>query len=312
MSKKYLISNKGNWYKANLHCHTTVSDGNFTPEEIKKIYKAKGYSIVAYSDHEKLVPHPELIDDEFLAITAFEPSLPHKTPWWAQTYHLNFFSKKMERDYFFEYERTHSVENLNKVIAKANAEGFLVQYNHPRWSQQESTDYTGLKGLWSFEVFNTGCEIEFANGYGDEEYTQLLRRTQAVFPTADDDNHNAHPLDDPLSDSFGGFTMIKAEDLKYETVISAMEKGELYASTGPVIKTIYVQDGKIHIETEGCAAIIMRAQNRMHKAIRSHTNSLTEGVFDILDEYEFIRFELVDTHNHKAITRAYTKSEFQE
>ena len=310
MAKKYLIPNAGNWYKANLHCHTTCSDGTFTPQQIKELYMSRGYSIVAYSDHGKLIPHPELIEDNFLAITAFEPSLPHKTPWWAQTYHLNFFSKKMDRDTFFEYERTHSVENLNKVIAKANSEGFLVQYNHPRWSQQESPDYTGLKGLWSFEVFNTGCQIEYANGYGDEEFNQLLRRNQNVFPVADDDNHNGYPVDDPLSDSFGGWTMIKAENLEYDTVISAMEKGELYASTGPVIKSIYTQDGKIHIETENCCAIIMRAQNRMHKTIRSHTDSLTEGVFDIDETYEFIRFEILDTHNNKAITRAYLKSEF--
>ena len=43
--KQYLLK-KGNWYKANLHCHTTVSDGRFSPEEIKKIYSEKGYSIV--------------------------------------------------------------------------------------------------------------------------------------------------------------------------------------------------------------------------------------------------------------------------
>ncbi|MBQ8606080.1 MAG: PHP domain-containing protein [Clostridia bacterium] len=310
MSRKYLIPETGNWYKANLHCHTTVSDGNCTPEEIKKIYKERGYSIVAYSDHEKLVPHPELIDKDFLAITAFEPSIPHKTPWWAQTYHLNFFSKKLDRDYFFEYDKIHSVENLNKIIAKANAEGFLVQYNHPRWSQQESPDYTGLKGLWSFEVFNTSCEIGYLNGYGDEEYTQLIRRTQSVVPTADDDNHNKYPLDDPLSDSFGGWTMIKAENLEYDTVISAMERGDLYASTGPIIKSLYIEDGKVHIETENCNAITLRAQNRLRKTIRSHNDDLTEGVFDILDEYEFIRIVLSDTHNNRAFTRVYTKSEF--
>ena len=27
---------KGSYYKANLHCHTTFSDGRLTPEEVKK------------------------------------------------------------------------------------------------------------------------------------------------------------------------------------------------------------------------------------------------------------------------------------
>ena len=38
--KKYLLPENGNFYKANLHCHTTVSDGNWTPEEVKKNYMA--------------------------------------------------------------------------------------------------------------------------------------------------------------------------------------------------------------------------------------------------------------------------------
>ena len=36
--KKYLLANSGHFYKANLHVHTTVSDGQMTPEEIKRIY----------------------------------------------------------------------------------------------------------------------------------------------------------------------------------------------------------------------------------------------------------------------------------
>ena len=42
--KKYLLPEKGTFYKANLHTHTTVTDGKFSPEEIKEIYKAHGYS----------------------------------------------------------------------------------------------------------------------------------------------------------------------------------------------------------------------------------------------------------------------------
>lgn len=36
--KKYLIPNEGKFYKANLHMHTTVSDGKMTPEEVKEEY----------------------------------------------------------------------------------------------------------------------------------------------------------------------------------------------------------------------------------------------------------------------------------
>ncbi|MBO5897602.1 MAG: hypothetical protein J6R04_01195 [Clostridia bacterium] len=41
--KQYLLPEKGIFYKANMHTHTTISDGQLTPEEIKEIYKARGY-----------------------------------------------------------------------------------------------------------------------------------------------------------------------------------------------------------------------------------------------------------------------------
>lgn len=53
--KKFLLPENGQFYKANLHCHSIVSDGKRTPEEIKQIYMEKGYAIVAYTDRGVLV-----------------------------------------------------------------------------------------------------------------------------------------------------------------------------------------------------------------------------------------------------------------
>ena len=36
--RKYLIPEKGNFYKANLHMHTNISDGNMTPLEVKHAF----------------------------------------------------------------------------------------------------------------------------------------------------------------------------------------------------------------------------------------------------------------------------------
>ena len=55
--KKYLLPKEGKFYKANLHMHTTISDGRMTLEETKEEYQKRGYSIVAFTDHEVLLPH---------------------------------------------------------------------------------------------------------------------------------------------------------------------------------------------------------------------------------------------------------------
>ena len=64
--RQYLLPKDGHFYKANLHSHTTVSDGTFTAAEMKKIYMEHGYSIIAYTDHEILADHSELSDAHFL------------------------------------------------------------------------------------------------------------------------------------------------------------------------------------------------------------------------------------------------------
>ena len=70
--KKYLLPEKGNFYKANLHCHSTFSDGSLTPEELKEMYVRHGYSIIAFTDHHTLHSQAHLTDKSFLALDGYE------------------------------------------------------------------------------------------------------------------------------------------------------------------------------------------------------------------------------------------------
>ena len=74
--RKYLLSKDKNAYKANLHSHSTCSDGDFSPEELKELYKAQGYSIVAFTDHDVFLQHNDLTDENFLALNGYEIDIP--------------------------------------------------------------------------------------------------------------------------------------------------------------------------------------------------------------------------------------------
>ena len=45
--RRVLIDDRLNFYKGNMHCHSTLSDGALSPEELKDAYKNKGYSFIA-------------------------------------------------------------------------------------------------------------------------------------------------------------------------------------------------------------------------------------------------------------------------
>ena len=69
---KILIDERKRQLKANLHCHSVLSDGRLTPEQMKQEYQKRGYSVVAITDHERLVSHHDLTDENFLFLTAYE------------------------------------------------------------------------------------------------------------------------------------------------------------------------------------------------------------------------------------------------
>ncbi len=332
--KKYLLPEKGTFYKANMHTHSTVSDGRMTPQELKKAYTEKGYSILAYTDHDILMPHNDLTDENFLALTACEIEINKMdgTPSYRfkKTYHLNLYSRDPEKKvipvwdptYVFEqtkpliceeqkkrtYARVYTVDKVNEAIALAKAEGFFVSYNHPVWSLQDYTDYSGLQGLWGVECFNSDC-ARVGIPDTDRPFDDLLAQGKRVFPLATDDTH--YP-----EDCFGGFIMVKAEKLAYATVVEALEKGDFYASTAPEIKELYIEDGVVHIATSPVQSITLNTERRFAIVQKGENGCVTEATFD-LREYiaetesapdwkpAFFRITVKDAQGKVAYTRAY-------
>ena len=105
--------------------------------------------------------------------------------------------------------------------------GFFACYNHPYWSLQNYDDYKNLRGFWGMEIYNHGCEHDGLYGYHPQSYDEMLRLGNRLFCVATDDNHNSFPFGHPFCDSFGGFTMIHAEELSYEGIVLPAEGGIL-------------------------------------------------------------------------------------
>ena len=179
-----LLDSSKKFFKANLHCHSTLSDGRLTPEQLKKYYKQKGYSVLAITDHEHLNDNSYLDDKDFLTITSCEIAIkqfPNDSTLKnldMKVCHLNLYAKKQSNTYNFfynsvadhfskpevrkrlqkpdcEYERVYGAYGINKIIKDANDNGFFVCYNHPRWSLENYGDYSGYEGLWGVEIYNT-------------------------------------------------------------------------------------------------------------------------------------------------------------
>lgn len=316
MNDRELLPAGGQFYKANLHCHTVLSDGHWTKEHVKEEYQKRGYSIVAFTDHRHYGWHPELMDEHFIPLAAYEGDL--NEPFRKQgdfqrvrTYHLNFYdTDPMHREGFTAIQppqRYGDIHALNQFIMKMNEDGFLCCYNHPYWSLQCYDDYKDLCGCFAMEIYNHGCELDGLYGYAPQSYDEMLRTGTRLHCVATDDNHDSYEPGEPRCDSFGGWTMLKLEKLTYENVIAALKKGDFYASTGPELHELYIKDNALHVKCSPVEKIYVVTEGRrcLMELAPAGENGRTEAVFPLRGDEGYVRVDCRDASGHHAYSNAY-------
>ncbi len=340
--RKYLLPKDGTYFKANLHSHSTCSDGRLTPEELKKIYKEHGYSVLAYTDHDLMIDHSDLADEDFLPLLGYEVNvdmLPSQAPvGYKKSCHMCFisltpdnsmvcfdhdlcklpkFEKYRDKVKFDpnepDYKYYFSPECINFMANRARKKGFFVTHNHPVWSHEEYPDYTAYVAMSAVEIVNySSISIGF-DCFSPTVYDDIVRAGHRIGAVASDDNHNAYPLDTPYSDSFGGFTMIKAEKLDYPSIANALVKGNYYASMGPEIYDLWYEDGKVHITTSPAATIRMNTCTSHAGVVHAENGKLlTEATFEIRKMMHYFRFTVTDVNGKHACTSAYYLNDLTE
>ena len=335
MNRIELIPESGKFYKVNMHSHTNISDGKNSPEEVKELYKNQGYSAVCYTDHEVLIGHKDLCDENFVALHGYEVSIKKEldkhTAIFMPVYHFNFIAKDQDnltmpcffkenpsfpgkaREWAEKYGKydeviettKYDVEWINEYLKKIKDGGFLINYNHPEWSLQNYSDYIGLEHLHSIEVINGGCA--HLNDNTAAHHQNLLRAGKNIVPTAGDDNHSTGEVGK-------AWTMIKADELSYNALIDAYEKGNCYVSEGPSILGIVLEDGKVKVKTSPSAMISLFSEGRYLRRAISDNATCTEAEFEYnpVQMGRYFRIEVKDAAGYKAFSNAYYIEEIEE
>ncbi len=329
MKRKYLLSPTGRDYKANMHCHTTLSDGSFSPEEIKAQYMEKGYQIVAYTDHDVFVPHNDLCDENFVALNGFEmefydnaktrdfqimrtthlnmvaldPTIAiqpyfHRSDYFigrgAQNKHLVKFDETLP-----DFVREYTPECVNAVMRGCREKGFFVTYNHPRWSLENYEVYSKYDGMNAIELINGSSINEGFVEHNYQVFDDLLLQGKHIGAIGGDDNHS-------MNDAFLSYTAIRAESLTYEAVAAALQTGNYYASEGPEIKSIYVEDGRLFIETSAAKSIVFTTGiRRALKVWNRNGSAVKKGVFDLTEKDRYVRMTVTGLDGSMAYSNAY-------
>lgn len=332
-----LLPEQWNAYKVNFHCHTNISDGTLSPEEIKQAYKKMGYSAVCFTDHEVLMDHRDLCDGDFIALHGYEVAIKQNpsahTGLFMPVYHFNLIAKsqntrKMPR--FFqnnpsfpgnagtwakscaEFDETidttvYDPTWISDYLKAVSEGGFLCVLNHPQWSMQNLNDFLPFQHyLHGIEVFNGACALDGHHDATSIHYEQFLRAGKRLVPTGGDDNHR--------KEHQGlGWTVIKAPSLSYDTLIDSYARGLCYASEGPEILGISIVDDRIVVKTSLAKKIVLLSEGRYTQHLSSRTECFTEASFPYSPEKmgSYFRIEVRDADGYYAYSSAYFIDELE-
>lgn len=324
-------------FKANLHCHSTLSDGKLTPDQLVEAYRRQGYSILAITDHEAPYDHSGFSGADFLLLTGYEAHIRPEPVGAVNAFgpeiHMNLIAKKPHNTAFIAFDpdfcrhmppeiaasreklgnlgpRQYMPGYIRAFIALAQEGGYLVTYNHPCWSMEDPSDVASYDGFFSIEVFNTSSAVSNSLEYNMALYDTLLRKGRRIYCHGVDDNHNRSPLGTPQSDSFGSWTMILAEELTYPAVIRALEKGQFYASTGPRIEVLGFDGARVHLEFSPSRKAIMHMSPKRTQVVCSDRGDpICAAEFLIPDYAPYVYFTIEDSRGNRAHVRAFTREE---
>lgn len=207
-------------YKANLHTHTTVSDGTATPGQMIRTYKNKGYSILAITDHDNRTGNKttwpwadygvDPLNFNMVAVQGNEITRPHHIGSYFSDYGGGVFSSKK------------AIEGIGQ------REGVAVFFHPGRhllhrigWYEKFFRKYDHLAGI---EVLNRGNRFPFDRKTWDRLLTRLMPE-RPVWGFANDDSH------DSRSQVGRDWNVFLLPELSEAALKDAMINGRFYFST---------------------------------------------------------------------------------
>ena len=154
MEKKSVFVSEGQWYKGNIHLHTTISDGMLTPEGAVRMYRDAGYSFIAVTDHNIYGLHSSLQTDDFIIFGGIEldVSLNHDLGF---CHHAVFIALPEETPFEHEQDLFEITGDMSfqEIIDYMRNNNHIAVYAHPRWSHINMEEYENVRGFKRRECF---------------------------------------------------------------------------------------------------------------------------------------------------------------
>ena len=290
----------GRFWRGNLHTHSTRSDGVLDPAEVCRRYKAEGYDFLALTDHFIGVYDYPIVDTVPFRDAGFTTLLGaelHSGPmvngelWHILAVGLPPDFRRSDTPHF---EVIAGMESGPDLAARAVAAGAFVAIAHPQWSGMTLADARSMTAAHAVEIYNHGCAVGCDRPDGFAIADLLLTEGRDLTMIATDDAHFSEP------DHFGGWVMVKAPENTPDALLTALKAGDFYASQGPELRDVRIEDGRVIVESSAVSSVIAIGTGTGAKGVHGHSMTRTEVPLDRLATSPWVRVAVVDAAGRRA------------
>lgn len=224
------------WFKGNTHAHTIESDGDSTPEEVTRWYKEHGYNFLVLSDHNVHTAIDRLnrryaVPGSFTLIRGEEVTSAFE----GKAIHVNGIDT---RGRIGRQQGSSVLEILQRSVDAVRTQDGVPHINHPNFTWALTAEQLrSVKNNKLFEIYNGHPMVNNAGGGGvagtEAAWDVILSSGILLYGIAVDDAHHFKDLGNPkLAGPGRGWIVVRAPELTPRAILTAMERGEFYASTG--------------------------------------------------------------------------------
>jgi hypothetical protein len=267
----------GQWFKGQLHVHSTASDGQLTPDEVVGWYRKRGYHFLALADH-GVLGEARVVADDFITLSGVEVDGVDPQ---SGLYHLVGLGLEGPPGV-----GCREAIPAQEAIDRLRAAGGLVVMAHPYWSGQMSKDLLDQPGCFGLEIYNGGCEVDNARGFSTVHWDDLLAAGYRLWGLAVDDAHWRHGD----HDAGLGWVWVKAAALTQAAILGALQSGHFYASSGPEIQDFWLEGRQVHVRCSPVAAIDFVGNGHLSRRIAAPPGeALTAASYQLREGQQYVR-----------------------
>ena len=283
----------GQFYKGNLHTHSTNSDGTHTPEDVIAFYRNADYDFIALSDHFledygwRISDTRALRSDDFTTLIAAELHAPRTGV--GELWHIKALGLPLD------FAPPVNGETGPQLAERAAAAGAFIGIVHPSWYGLTSEDAYEIPCAHAVEIYNHGSAVEVDRGNDWPFCDLLLNDGWRLHGYASDDAHHL------THDCLGGWVHVKARSLDPDLLLEALKNGQYYSSQGPDIRdiTIGADADEVRVKCSPAETIVISGRGARSGSVRGE--ALCEAVFPLRRYRDaYFRITVIDHQGRKA------------